>query len=130
VTITGGATPGTFSGTADPGCAVGFMGEGVWSANYSILEGSSAGTLSELIIVYYPSNGGMTLSVGVGPIFDTANGFVEYEVTSNRPGHNDIGTGSVQLNDAGATATLHATATTPDGVALDATVKCPTITRG
>jgi hypothetical protein len=130
VTITGGATPGTFTGSADPGCALGFMGTGVWSVNYSIFEGAAQGTLSEVVLVYDPSNGGMSLSVGVGPLFDSANGFTEYEVVSNYAGHSDIGTGTVQLNDAGATATMHATGTTEDGVGLDVTVNCPSVTRG
>src|SRR5688572_21112 len=45
VTLTGGAHAGTVTGTADPHCTVGFVGEGVWGTQFSV-EGIAPGQLS------------------------------------------------------------------------------------
>jgi hypothetical protein len=121
--LTGGDDAGTYTGTDNPNCALGFMGEGVWSVAYSIFEGSTAGQLSNLVVVYSPA--GSKVDVGIGPLFDTAAGYNIYTIDTE----NGIGSGSVEVNDTGSTAALHATGTTDDGVGIDATVNCPSVTR-
>ena len=130
VTLTGGESAGSYTGTLDPGCAVGFMGEGVWSVNFVMFDGSGPGILSDAIIVYPPQDSSETrlaIEVGIGPLYDTP----EYKVYRIEPERSDFGgTGMVEVTDSGATAVLHATGTTADGVGIDMTVNCPEITRG
>ena len=40
-----------------------------------------------------------------------------------------IGSGTIQVEDAGATAVLHVTGTTKDGVGIDLKINCPTVSR-
>jgi hypothetical protein len=129
VTLTGGAHAGTYTGTADPLCSNGFMGEGVWGTQYSVFEGIEAGELSSLQLIYNPVGAQLKTTVGIGPIFDTANGYTEYDITFQYEGQDDSGTGTVQVTDGGTTAVLHVTGTTADGVGIDATVNCPAVTR-
>jgi hypothetical protein len=130
VTLTGGESAGSYTGTLDPGCALGFMGENVWSVNFVMFEGSGPGILSEAIIVAPPAEGSETrlaMEVGIGPLFDTP----DYKVYRIEPERSDFGgTGTVEVTDNGATAVLHATGTTQDGVGIDMTVNCPSVTRG
>ena len=131
VTLTGGASAGSYTGTLDPGCALGFMGENVWSVNFVMLTGSSPGVLSEAIIVSPPAEGGesrLAIEVGIGLLYDTAAGYKSYRIEPERSDFR--GTGTVEVTDNGATAVLHATGTTQDGVGIDMTVNCPQVTRG
>jgi len=128
VTLTGGAHAGTYTGTADPLCSFGLAGEGVWGTQYSVFEGIAAGQLSSLQLIYNPDGAQLQTTVGIGPIFDTANGYTEYEITYQYEGHNDSGTGTVQVTDGGSTAVLHVTGATADGVGVDATINCPSVT--
>lgn len=130
VVLTGGAHAGSYTGTADPLCTNGFMGAGVWGTQYSVMEGISAGQLSSVQLIYNPVGAQLRTTVGIGPIFDTANGYTEYEITFQYEGHNDSGTGTVQVADSGSTAVLHLIGTTADGVGIDATINCPSVTRG
>ena len=130
VVLTGGGHPGTYTGTADPLCTNGFMGQGVWGTQYSVSEGIGPGQLSSVQLIYNPVGAQLQTSVGIGPIFDTANGYTTYDITFQYEGHNDSGTGTVEVTDSGATAVLHVTGTTADGVGIDATINCPTVTRG
>jgi hypothetical protein len=130
VTLTGGAHAGSYTGTADPMCSNGFVGEGVWGTQYSVFEGVIPGQLSSLQLIYNPTGAQLQTTVGIGPIFDTANGYTEYDITYQYEGHNDSGTGTVAVTDNGATAVLHVTGTTADGVGIDATINCPSVIRG
>ncbi len=130
VVLTGGPDAGTYTGSDNPNCANGFMGENTWSTQYSILEGAAMDELSEANFVYGPSTSDSNLelqaSVGIGPLFDPQN-FREYEIN---PDFSDIGgTGTAEIQDGGNTAVIHWTGTTKDGVGIDATVNCPSVAR-
>jgi hypothetical protein len=130
VVLTGGPDEGTYTGSGDPNCANGFMGENVWSTNYNVFEGAGLDELSEAIIVYGPSSGGdgqeVKASVGIGPLFDPVD-FREYEIDAlfSQIG----GSGTAEIQDGGSTAVIHFTGTTEDGVGIDATVNCPSVAR-
>ena len=130
VILTGGPDAGTYTGTDDPSCTNGFMGDNVWSTNFNIFEGAGLDELSEAIFVYGPSPSGdgqeVKASVGIGPLFDPED-FREYEID---PSYTDIGgDGTAEIQDNGNTAVIHFTGTTKDGVGIDATVNCPSVTR-
>jgi hypothetical protein len=129
VTLTGGAHAGSYTATENPNCSVGFAGEGAWGTQYSVQEGSAPGQLSSLQLIYDPDGEQLQTTVGIGPLFDTANGYTEYDITYNREGFDDSGMGTVQVTDGGSTAVLHITGTTADGVGIDATVNCPSVIR-
>jgi hypothetical protein len=129
VVLTGGPDAGTYSGSGEPNCANGFMGENVWSTNFNVFEGAGVDDLSEAILVYGPSTGDgqeVKASIGIGPLFDPED-FREYEID---PSISDIGgTGSAEIQDGGSTAVIHFTGATDDAVGIDATVNCPSVAR-
>jgi len=121
VTLTGGADAGTYTGSENPSCSFGLAAAGTWGTQYSTTE-AGAGQLCSVQMVVPPagdSDAHFTMLVTIGPLFDGNN----YEITP------DGGTGSAQINDAGATAVIHATGTTEDGVGMDVTVNCPSVIR-
>jgi hypothetical protein len=140
VVITGGEHPGTYVGSDNPNCSFGFFAPDAWGTQYSVFEGIGPGQLSSVQLVYRPSGGGgedemfpgvtLKVTVGIGPIFDTANGYTEYDIEVHTDPADSSGTGTAQVSDAGATAVIHATGTTEDGVGLDVTVNCPAVIRG
>jgi hypothetical protein len=67
----------------------------------------------------------MLLSVGVGPLLQGNS----YEVDDKTDNSQDQGTGSAQVQDNGDTAVIHVTGTTANGVGVDVTIDCPSVTR-
>lgn len=138
VTLTGGADAGAYTGAGQPNCSADFVGPGVWGVQYSIAE-ATADQLSSVQLVWRPESTGsddegmfagvqMLLTVAFGPLF--GEGYREYKVEVRTDGEDSTGTGTVVVTDAGSTAVIHATGTTAEGVAIDATVNCPTVIRG
>jgi hypothetical protein len=118
VTLTGGPDAGTYGASGNPNCSYGLVSAGIWGAQFSIDAGE--GQLSSIQIVA-PDAGvedaHFSLSVTIGPLFSGT--------TYSRLD----GDGASQVTDNGATAIIHATGTTDEGVAIDATVNCPGVFR-
>ena len=140
VVLTGGADEGSYSGSENPNCTYSFFSPDTWGVQYSLTEVTPE-QFSSLQVVHRPTGGGdegdmfagvgTLVTVGFASILDAEN-YRTYEVEIRTDGEeSDIGgTGTMQVNDAGSTAVLHFTGTTADGVGIDATVNCPSVTRG
>lgn len=134
VVLSGGPDAGSYSVEDDPNCTVGIIGPEGWGLQWSNPGGS--GKLSSIQLVSAAkgreddpnamfSGTVMLLSVGVGPL----TGGNSYEIDDKTDNSQDKGSGSVQVQDNGDTAVIHATGTTADGVGIDVTVSCPSVTR-
>jgi hypothetical protein len=117
VVLTGGPDAGTYTASGNPFCSHGFVGTGIWGAQLTAEGGD--GELSQLQIVF-PDAGvadaHLSLTLTIGPLMTGTT----YRLF-------DVGTG--QATDNGNTAVLHVTGTTDEGVAVDVTVNCPSVTR-
>lgn len=139
VTLTGGADAGTYTGTDNPNCSVGIVGEGGWGTQYSV-QSAAANQLSSVQLVN-PAPGTeddpdsmfsgtkFLLTIVIGPLFDPSARTYEVLVVTENSDKETSGSGSAQVTDNGATAVIHAVGTTADGVGIDATVNCPSVTR-
>lgn len=122
MTLTGGPTPGSYVGSANPNCSHGFLGAGVWGVSYAD-DGGGAG-LTGVLIVSQPAalgadQGSFSVSVTIGTS-------TLYSVLSDGVSENPL----IQITDNGATAVIHASGGTIDGAgAVDVTVNCPSIIR-
>jgi hypothetical protein len=67
------------------------------------------------------------MTVTIGPFLEA--GARNYEVKLAEDDSESSGEGSAEVIDNGSTAVIHATGTTADGVGIDATVNCPSVTR-
>jgi len=140
VVLTGGEHAGTYTGSDNPNCTYNFFAPDTWGVQYSLTE-VQPGELSSLQMVHRAEGGGSEddmfpgvaslVTVGIGPLLD-ADSYVAYEVELMADDEeSDIGgEGTMTVNDTGSTAVLHFTGTTADGVGIDATVNCPSVTRG
>jgi hypothetical protein len=140
VVLNGGADAGSYTGSENPNCTYNFFSPDTWGVQYSLTE-VTAEQFSSLQVVHRPTGGGddgdmfagvgTLVTVGFGSILDAEN-YRTYEVEIRTDDEeSDIGgTGTMQVNDGGSTAVLHFTGTTADGVGIDATVNCPSVTRG
>jgi len=118
VILTGGPDAGTYTASGNPNCSDGLVGAGIWGAQFSI--DAADGQLSSIQVVA-PDAGvedaHFSLSVTIGPLLSGT--------TYSRLD----GDGASQVTDNGSTAVIHATGTTDEGVAIDATVVCPAVFR-
>ena len=140
VVVTGGDDAGTYTGTDNPNCTYNFFAPDTWGAQYSITE-AGPDDLSSVQMVHRPNGGGSDedmfpgvatlVTVAFGDLLDSTT-YREYEVELRADDEeSDIGgEGEMTVNDAGSTAVLHFIGTTVDGVGIDATVNCPSVTRG
>jgi len=117
VVLTDGADAGTYTASGNPSCSHGFVGTGVWGAQ--LTSDGAEGELSQLQVVF-PDAGvedaHLSLTLTIGPLMTGTT----YRLF-------DVGTG--QATDNGNTAVLHVSGTTDEGVGVDVTVNCPSVTR-
>jgi hypothetical protein len=135
VVMTGGANPGTFTGGDDPHCTVGIIGPDGWGVQWSLPD-ATAGQLSSVQLVSAArgheddpkalfQGTSLLLTVGFGPILQATDYVIQHSTDETQ----DKGAGSVEVQDNGDKAVIHATGTTADGVRIDALVNCPSVTR-
>ena len=139
VTLTGGPDAGTYTGTDNPNCSVGIVGPGGWGTQYSVADAADD-QLSSLQLVS-PAAGAeddpdsmfsgtkFLMTVTIGPLAETSARTYEVQVVTENSDDEPSGSGSARVVDSGATATIFANGTTADGVAIDAIVNCPLVTR-
>jgi len=120
VILTGGPTPGSYVGSANPNCSFGFLGPGVWGISYADDTGGSG--ITGVVLVSQPADsGGVGFSISV-----TIGTSALYTVLSA----GGSPTPSMQVTDNGATAVIHVSGGTLDGTGtVDVTVNCPSIVR-
>lgn len=119
VVLTGGPDAGTYTGGENPNCSLGLVGPGIWGTQYSTAA-AGAGQLSSIqsiIPLEGSSDAEFSMTVTIGVLFEGN----DYGLTDE--------TGSAQVTDGGATAVIHATGTTEDGVTMDVTINCPSVIR-
>lgn len=134
VVLTGGSDAGTYTGSDDPKCTVGLIGPQAWGVQWSI-DGGPKQLSSVQLVSAAPGKADdpsamfqgtvMLLSIGVGPLLQGNT----YEIDDKTDDSQDQGSGSVQVQDNGDTAVIHASGTTKDGVGIDATINCPSVSR-
>ena len=134
VVLTGGADAGAYTGSDDPNCTIGLIGPQAWGVQWSI-QGGPKQLSSVQLVSAAPGKADdpnamfqgtvMLLSIGIGPLLQGNT----YEIDDKTDDSQDQGSGSVQVQDNGDTAVIHATGTTKDGVGVDATINCPSVSR-
>ena len=139
VVLTGGDHAGTYTGTDNPNCTYNFFAPDTWGTQFSLTEATPA-EFSSLQIVHRPDGGGSEgdmfpgvatlVTVGFGSLLEPDYTVYEVELRADDEESEIGGEGTMTVNDAGSTAVLHFTGTTADGVGIDATVNCPSVTRG
>jgi hypothetical protein len=127
--VTGGANAGTYDASTDRGgCSVGLTTPGAWGNQLSSPKDKDPKHFNSLQMII-PTPKAMTndfyLSVGFGPLLNRS---AEYKVET-RAGQKKSGSGVVGVIDRGATGQITFSATTADGVKLEGTVDCKSVTR-
>ena len=133
--LTGGPDAGTYTGNEPPNCSQGIVGPTGWGVQYSTTNVDDKGLGSVQLISATPGEENdenaffqglkYQLTVTIGPSLGATSRDYEVKISDEETS----GTGSAQVTDNGTTAVIHATGTTPDGVAMEVTITCPTITR-
>jgi hypothetical protein len=141
VTLTGGPDAGTYIAAADiaPNCSQGIIGPEGWGVQLSNFAAADNELGSIQLVAAAPGKaddegaffGGteFLITVTIGPALGESARNYEVGVYTDSADKETSGEGSAQVTDNGATAVIHATATTADGVGIDATINCPTVTR-
>jgi hypothetical protein len=129
VVITGGPNAGTYDGTTDRGgCSAGMTGPGSFGNQYSLVKENNPKVLNsvQLIVPNAKEAAAGThnffLNVAFGRI--TAR-VAEYKIETEKKS----GSGTVTVDDKGATAVVNFDATTAAGVKLKGTINCNSVTR-
>jgi hypothetical protein len=119
--LTGGATPGTFTGNGKTNCSFGFLGAGVWGVSFEPAAGDG---VQIVVVTAQPGSnpGDWNFSANVAT---DMTGVTTYVVS------NSSGSGpTIDITDNGATATLHIVGPTLTGdSSVDLTINCPSVTR-
>lgn len=136
VVLTGGPDAGTYTGNAEPNCSYGLIGPEGWGVQYSTVDVPDNGLGSVQIVSAAPgreSDEGaffdgvsFLMTVTIGPSLGENSRDYEVRVSDDDEAS---GTGSAQVQDNTSTAVIHATGTTEDGVTMDVTINCPSLTR-
>jgi hypothetical protein len=136
VVLVGGPDAGTYTGNENPNCSQGIIGPGGWGTQYSTTSVDDKGLGSIQIVSAAPGKendpdafmSGVTLltTVTIGPSLGENSRDYEIRVSDDDKA---TGTGSAQIVDHGTTAVIHVTGMTGDGVSMDVTVTCPSVTR-
>jgi hypothetical protein len=136
VVLAGGPDAGTYSGNAEPNCSQGLIGPDGWGVQYSTTEVDDKGLGSVQIVSAAPGmedhedaffdGVSFLMTVTIGPSLGESSRNYEVRVSDDDEA---TGTGSAQIQDNGATAVIHATGTTEDGVSMDVTINCSSIVR-
>jgi len=129
VTLTGGADAGEYeAATPVGGCSYGLTGVDGFGLQHSVDE--PEGFTSHQLIV--PStakaaDGSSTFrtTVTIGPLREGNN----YDINTLPDAEQQLGSGTVTVDDRGETATITIQATTAEGVGIDATVECLEVLR-
>lgn len=129
VVITGGPNAGTYDGATDRGgCSAGLTGKGSWGSQYSLVKENNPKVLNSVQLIVPDAKAAASgahdffLNVAFGRI--TAR-VAEYKIETDKKS----GSGTVTVNDGGATATVTFDATTAAGVKLKGTIDCKSVTR-
>jgi len=130
--IDSGQDEGTYTGSDDPNCSHGAIGEDVWAAQYGNLL-AAPDELGSLQLTDEPDstdpNGRwriVSVYLTVGPIFAGRS----YTLQWDRFSSDDF---TYEINDQGSTAVIHVAGKTiesplgPGGVGVDVTVSCPSV---
>ena len=141
VTLTGGADAGTYTAAADiaPNCSEGIIGPDGWGVQLSNFAAGDKELGSIQLVSAAPGMaddegaffGGTVflITVTIGPALGESSRNYEVGVYTDGSDKVTSGDGSATVTDNGATAVIHATGTTADGVAIDATINCPSVVR-
>lgn len=127
ITITGGASAGKYHATTERGgCSAGLAGPGSFGNQLSDPKSKDPKAFNSLqLVVPDPKKAGeFQLTVGFGSILNRG---AVYEVDT-RAGKKS-GSGTVNVEDKGSTAMVKFSATTKDGVKLEGTIDCKSVTR-
>jgi hypothetical protein len=129
VVITGGPNAGTYDGTTDRGgCSAGMTGKGSFGNQYSLVKENNPKVLNSIQLIVPDAKEAAKgthnffLNVAFGRI--TAR-VAEYKIESEKKS----GSGTVTVNDKGATAIVTFDGTTAAGVHLQGTIDCKSVTR-
>jgi hypothetical protein len=141
VTLTGGPDAGTYTAAADiaPNCSQGIIGPEGWGVQLSNFDAADNELGSIQLVSAAPGKaddedaffGGteFLITITIGPALGETSRNYEVGVYTDSADKETSGEGSAQITDNGTTAVIHATATTTDGVGIDATVNCPSVVR-
>jgi hypothetical protein len=141
VTLTGGADAGTYTAAADiaPNCSEGIIGPDGWGVQLSNFAAADKELGSIQLVSAAPGMaddegaffGGTVflMTVTIGAALAESSRSYEIGVYTESSDKETSGEGSAQVTDSGTTAVIHATGTTADGVGIDATINCPSVTR-
>jgi hypothetical protein len=141
VTLTGGADAGTYTAAADiaPNCSQGIIGPEGWGVQLTNLVAADKELGSIQLVAAAPGKADdegaffrgteFLMTITIGPALGTTSRNYEVGVYTDASDKETSGEGSAQVTDNGATAVIHATGTTADGVGIDATVNCPSVVR-
>ena len=129
VVITGGAHAGTYDGTTDRGgCSAGMTGKESWGNQFSLVRENDPKKLNSLQLIVPDAKEAAKgthnffLNVAFGRI--TAR-VAEYKVETEKKS----GSGTVTVDDKGATAIVTFDAATAEGVRLQGTIDCKSVLR-
>ena len=133
--VTGGPDAGTYTTDADPLCSNGLIGANGWGVQYSTADLTGATDFTSFQLVYYPdgppaeamfADTSLLVTVTIGPLLE---GGRTYEIVDNQVDEEQSkGEGTATVED-GEPAVIRMTGTTDDGVGLEATITCPSVTR-
>ena len=141
VTLTGGPDAGTYTAPADiaPNCSEGIIGPDGWGVQLSNFAAADNELGSIQLVSAAPGKaddegaffGGteFLITITIGAALGETSRNYEVGVYTESADKETSGEGSAQVTDNGATAVIHAIATTADGVGIDATVNCPSVVR-
>lgn len=121
VTLTGGPTPGSYTGSANPNCSYGFLAPGTWGVSYG--EADMTSGLTGVVLTAQPGSSEGQFAFQVGVIINNSATYTANNMSGNS-------SAAIQVTDNGSTAVIHITGPTIDGSAsMDLTVNCPSVTR-
>jgi hypothetical protein len=131
--VTGGAHAGTYDATGTRGgCSVGLSGPGSWGNQLSSSADKDPSHFNSLQLIVPDGKAAATgakefmLTVGFGPLLQRS---AEYKIDTRVEAKVRTGSGVVTVKDGGATAKVTFSTKTSDGVQLDGTIYCKTVTR-
>jgi hypothetical protein len=131
--VVGGTHAGTYDATGTRGgCSVGLSGPGSWGNQLSSPSDKDPSHFNSLQLIIPNGKAAaagakeLMLTVGFGPLLQRS---AEYKVDTRAEAKARTGSGTVTVKDGGATARVTFSAKTADGVQLDGTIDCKTVTR-
>lgn len=141
VVLTGGPDAGTYTAAADiaPNCSEGVVGPDGWGVQLSSSVAADNELGSIQLVAAAPGKADdenaffkgteYLITITIGPSLGETSRNYEVGVYTDSSDKETTGEGSAQVTDNGATAVIHATGTTADGVGIDATINCPSVVR-